>query len=255
MLISFKLKKYISDQFYINKYAKKDWRDQRNKQFLYYLKRLSKLNLFKNGEKVLDVGCGSGELSKLVKESYKMDPTGVEINKVALAQARKKGIKALFADLEKNWPFQNNTFNLVIGVEIIEHLVDPDHFIKESKRVLKNNGTLIITTPNLANWFNRILFLFGYQPFFLEASTEDKTVGLNFTRKLTSNRIPVGHIRCFTKKAMTDLLNLHGFKNVQIIGGTVDCLPKFMEPFDLFMSYFPALSSDMIVVAKLKKIS
>lgn len=116
-------------------------------------------------------------------------------------------------------------------------------------------GTLILTTPNLANWFNRILFLFGYQPFFLEASTVDKTVGLKFTRRLTSNRMPVGYVSCFTKKAIEDLLNLHGFENIKIIGGKVDCLPKFMEPFDSLMSFFPALSSDMIIIAKFKKFS
>jgi ubiquinone/menaquinone biosynthesis C-methylase UbiE len=243
-------KPYISDRFYTQNYAKKIWRDQRHKQSLYYIEKFKRLNVFNKGNSLLDVGCGSGELALLLKEEFGIEPSGVEINKVALEQAKKRGLNAKYADLEKKWPYKNNTFNSVIGVEIIEHMVNPDHFLREAKRVLKQEGKLILTTPNLANWFNRILFLLGYQPFFLEASTVDKTVGISFTRKLTENRIPVGHVRVFTLNAIIDLLKLHGFKNIKVIGGKVDCLPPFMSTIDTLFSYVPSLASDMIVVAK-----
>lgn len=149
VLIFFKMKSYISDKFYLNNYAKAAWRDQRNNQFLYYVNILRKLSLFKQDHRLLDVGCGSGELSQILNEQFKMDVTGVEINKVALDQARKKGLKAVYADLENKWPFKNSEFDLVIGVEIIEHLVDPDHFIQEAKRILKSDGDFNINNSKL----------------------------------------------------------------------------------------------------------
>lgn len=243
-------KSYISDKFYTDNYAKQSWRDQRQSQINYFVKKISKLNVLKKGHKVLDVGCGSGELPPILKKQFGINASGVEINKVAISEARKRGVSVKYADLEMKWPFANHTFDSVIGIEIIEHLTDPDHFLQESKRILNKNGTLILTTPNLANWFNRVIFLFGYQPFFLEASTVDKTVGLSFTRKLTPSRVPVGHIRVFTTKAMFDLLTLHGFKNIQIIGSKVDCLPLPMGIVDRFFSRFSSLSSDMLVIAK-----
>jgi len=105
--------------------------------------------------------------------------------------------------------------------------------LKEAFRVLKTDGYLVITTPNLAAWFNRLIFLFGYQPFFLEPSTKDKTVGLGFTRRLMPNRKPVGHIRCFTLKALKDILVLHGYKIVLVKGNTGYYLPNFMRPLVL----------------------
>lgn len=242
-------KAYISDRFYTDNYAKRSWRDQRHKQISYFLGKISKLNLFRKGDKVLDVGCGSGELPVILEKQFNVNASGVEINKIAIDQARKRGVEVKYADLEMKWPYASNTFDSVMGIEIIEHVTDPDHFLQEAKRILRRGGTLVLTTPNLASWFNRILFLFGYQPFFLEASTIDKTVGISFTRKLTSNRVPVGHVRVFTVKAMIDLLALHGYKNIQIIGGRVDCLPKAMSGIDTLFSFIPSLSSDMLVVA------
>ena len=55
---------------------------------------------------------------------------------------------------------------------MIEHLYNPDHMLEECRRVLKPGGLLIISTPNLQAWYNRILFLFGVQPIFYEVSHE-----------------------------------------------------------------------------------
>ena len=113
----------------------------------------------------------------------------------------------------------------------------------------KKGGLFIITTPNLASWFNRIIFLFGFQPFYTEISIKDKTLGLKFTRGLTKNRETVGHIRVFTLKGLIDLLEYYKFKIVSIKGGSIYYLPSFMKPFDNFFSRFPSLAGDLMVVA------
>jgi SAM-dependent methyltransferase len=59
-------------------------------------------------------------------------------------------------------PFKENAFDLVVAMDIIEHLWSPDDFLVDCKSCLKKDGILVITTPNLACWHNRIFLLLGY---------------------------------------------------------------------------------------------
>jgi len=61
-------------------------------------------------------------------------------------------------------PFENNYFDFVFAGEIIEHLFDSRFFLKEVHRVLKINGYLILSTPNLARIDDRLKFLLGKTP-------------------------------------------------------------------------------------------
>lgn len=243
-------KKTVNQNFYSSNYSNESWRSLLQNEALLLLERIKNLHLFKKGSSVLDVGCGSGDLGGMIKQKFNASVHGTEINDVAIEKAAKQGILVKHADIEEGWPYKDKQFNVVTATEIIEHVVDPDHVLVEAKRVLKKNGYLVITTPNLSAWFNRIIFLFGYHPFFMEASTVDKTVGLKFTRRLTSNREPVGHIRCFTLRALRDILELHGYKIVLIKGNRGYYFPQPMKTVDVLMSYVPSLSANLTVVAK-----
>jgi len=61
-------------------------------------------------------------------------------------------------------PFENNYFDFFFAGEIIEHLFDSRFFLKEIHRVLKINGYLILSTPNLARIDDRLKFLLGKTP-------------------------------------------------------------------------------------------
>lgn len=217
----------------------------------YFLKRINK-DYLNNREKVLDVGCGLGVLGQLIKEKYNSDVFGIDLAESAIKIARKQGVAAKKSDINDRWPYKESFFDVVVCVQVLEHLYNPDFFFEEAKRVLKNNGFLVISTPNLAAWYNRIIFLFGYQPFFTEVSTIDKTLGLGFTRDMTPNREVVGHLRIFTLKALIDMSKMYGFETVDIKGGSVKYLPKYMRPIDKFMERVPSLSSDIILIAKKK---
>lgn len=244
------MKKNQQNIKFYESYYSKEYDFKGDEKYYNYLLSKIDLNLDKP-VKILDVGCGIGALGYfLFKKNPNLKIFGIDISAAGIKTAKKNGVIGKVADIEKKWPFQSKSFDLVFGQEIIEHLVDTDIFIKESSRVLKKDGLLVITTPNLGAWYNRILLLLGFQPFFTEVSTIDKTLGISFTRKLTKVREPLGHLRVFTLRALKDLLKLHKFKPVTVKGGKAFFLPRFIHPFDELMSNFPSLSSDLIVISK-----
>ena len=238
-----------NQDFYKEHYKKRYVRCEKEKQASYLLSSLRGL-YFQRGKKVLDVGCGIGTLGKEIKRRNSPYVYGIDISEVGIKYARSEGIKAKIADIEDKWPFGNDFFDTIVSVQVLEHLINPDHFFMETRRVLKKNGIVIITTPNLAAWFNRIIFLLGYQPFFNEVSMIDKTLGLGFSRRLTTNRNPLGHIHVFTLRALEDILKFHKFRIMEKKGGRVGYFPRYINLLDGLFSKFPSLATDLIIVAK-----
>lgn len=204
---------------------------------------------FSSRKKVLDVACGISTLGL----TFSNNVHGFDFNPEAIAICRKKGMKVKFGDAEKKWDYPNDSFDIVIMSHIIEHVKNPDHLISEAKRVLKKGGIMIVNTPNLAAWFNRGLLPLGYQPFFTEVSTIDKTLGIKFTRRLTSFKHPLGHMRVFTPGALVDIVEMHGFKIIKKSGLEFFILPKPLLFLDRIFSHTFSFASSLIVVAQKKK--
>ena len=94
-------------------------------------------------KKVLDLGCGVGRyLEKFSQTSVGIDQSVANIN-----QCRKRGLTVLKADLNKKLPVKKGEFDLVFASHIIEHIDSPLNFLKESHRVLKKKGTIILGLP------------------------------------------------------------------------------------------------------------
>ena len=135
----------------------------------------------------------------------------------------------------------------------IEHLYNPDNFLSEINRILKKQGHLILSTPNLCAWFNRIIFLFGIQPLFVETSTKSKLIGGGPLKKLKNGKTPVGHLRIFNKDSIIDLLEENEFEIINIKGAIFDSgFPKWLLFFDNLFRIFPSLSSDFVILARKK---
>lgn len=227
----------------------------------FYLKRFEFIHRALQGyvfHKVLDAGCGDGEIGRMLKERMRADVYGIDISKKGVAIARKKGLKPKVADMSKRIPFASNTFDLVISSATIEHVMNPDVFLKEIHRVLRPGGLVLISTPNLSFWLNRLLFLVGLYPLFLEASTEAK-VGYGRFSKFFYGMQLVGHIHVLNLPALKELLQYHKFSIDRIIGNTVDFespKSKFLTTvyrfIDKAMSHFPSLSSDLVILARNK---
>lgn len=103
------------------------------------------------GKRVLDVACGEGYGSKLLKDWGATSVVGVDISAEALQIANSSfsedGITFLNHSAEQ-LPFESDSFDVVVSFETIEHLEHPEVFLSEIARVVKFNGTVILSCPN-----------------------------------------------------------------------------------------------------------
>lgn len=113
-------------------------------------------NQFGYKGKLLDAPAGNGIISKKLKEAG-FEVFAVDINPQLFC------IREIFCgkvDLNKTLPFKNESFNFVLCSNGIEHLENPFLFIRECYRVLKKEGKILITTPNILNLKSRLANLF-----------------------------------------------------------------------------------------------
>ncbi len=215
------------------------------------------LKLGYDPKKVLDIGCGDGFISQSIKNIYpNAEVFGIDISKTAIAIAQNKYpiINFQTANAEEKLPFEDNFFDLVFSGEHIEHIKDTDTYLEEINRVMRKGGVFIITTPNLAYWVNRLLLLFGFQPFSCEASLKRKfplftIFGKNIPDN--SNFPPAGHLRIFTPNNLKMLLEFYGFKSIQMKGSSLLKKPIIRE-IDFFLSMLPSLAHNIILKTEKK---
>ena len=121
--------------------------------------------------RILDVGCGDGfATSVAARRNSAHHFVGLDWSVPSLTQAAARGLTVLRAGLDAPLPVRSASVDVVIMSEVIEHLVDTDSAVEEAHRVLRPGGSLLLSTPNLAAWYNRGLLALGIQPVFSEVS-------------------------------------------------------------------------------------
>jgi SAM-dependent methyltransferase len=100
---------------------------------------------------VLEVGVGEGEVTARVRERYpSATAIGVDLPEPALAtEWRERGIVALFGDIAR-LPFPSGTFDLVLAIEVLEHVPEPAAALAELARV--SRGDLVLSVPREPIW-------------------------------------------------------------------------------------------------------
>ncbi len=116
------------------------------------------------GRKLLDVGLGKGIIAKELKNDFEV--IGMELDEECITIARRKGVKVVMGDITEDWPFRANEFDVVIMAEVIEHITNEKFVMGECTRVLKKDGLLVLSTPNVASLVNRLRLLRGRRPFY-----------------------------------------------------------------------------------------
>ena len=114
------------------------------------------------GRRVLDLGCRYGALTRAYVTGN--DVVGVDVDRDALVEAAKLGIETRWVDVDEPLPFADESFDVVVAGELLEHVRDPDGLVVEARRVLRNGGTFVGSVPNAFRLKNRIRFLLGRKP-------------------------------------------------------------------------------------------
>lgn len=197
---------------------------------------------------ILDIACGRGAMLRLMRDRLPgAHLRGLDISESSAAQAREAGFDVAVGDVQTALPYEPAMFDCVVFGEVIEHLVDPDAALVEIARTLRTGGLLVLTTPNLASWFNRILLLLGIQPIFTETSLHTN-LGRK-TRLLGQWNPTQGHLKIFTLDALKEMLHANGYEIVEIKGAPFPRKTVFAF-LDRTMARLPSLASNFVVIAR-----
>ena len=153
---------------------------------------------FKPTDTVLDVGCGdaSNYQSWLVNQVAHLK--AIDISESGIAQARRIGIDAQIHDLSLRFPYEDNSVDGAVSIEVLEHLYDPKFTVQEIFRVLKPGGLFVGSVPNNGYFRERLKAL---------TRAEMSTSITDF-----SNEWKGAHIRFYSLKSFTRMFEVSGFQ-------------------------------------------
>jgi len=107
--------------------------------------------------RVLDLGAGEGALSqKLVEAGYHVSACDLFPEEFCFPE-----VECLKADLHEPLPYDDNSFDLVLAIEVVEHLESHLSLFQDISRILKSEGVFLFSTPNIMSLKSRMRFLFS----------------------------------------------------------------------------------------------
>jgi len=177
-----------SGEFAENKFSLEKPLDLESTENKFSEKTMSVSGALAENPAVLDIGCATGALlSHLRGRGWRV--TGVEISPSAVYAQKERSLDVKNIPLEEcNFP--SESFDVIHASHLIEHLNDPKSFLLECSRIIKKDGTIFITTPNIAG-FQARLFGSAWRSAIFD------------------------HLYLFSVKTLTKLLKTAGFKKIK----------------------------------------
>jgi SAM-dependent methyltransferase len=159
--------------------------------------------------RVLDVGCGSGSVSQLLREHRRATLVGVEPNPTRAALGRERGLDVRTGFLTADLLATLGSFDAVVFADVLEHLADPAAMLRLVRPALKPGGVVVASMPNMAHWSVRaglLLGRFNYR----ESGIMDAT-----------------HLRWFTYRTVRELFERSGFVVTATGGSAGQWMPEY----------------------------
>lgn len=150
---------------------------------------------------VLEIGCGEGATLALIKrEGYADRTIGVEYYPEAAAKARAFVDEVFEGDVEKlELPLPEHSVDAILCLDVLEHLVHPEHLIQRLHRLLSPGGVLVTSIPNVRHYSVSFPLFFGGRWEYTAAGILDRT-----------------HLRFYTKQSAIRLVESSGLKVVEV---------------------------------------
>lgn len=203
-----------------------------------------------DGRAIVDLGCCRGQLLERFLAYPGVQLSAIEIDPEEADRARSRGTNPLVHyinvfdghTMTAQLPFEDDSVEVMLAGEIIEHIVDTEGFLREIHRSLAPGGAVVLSTPNILWWKHRLEFLFGRYPGVLDHRMR---YGEDF-----------GHVRIFTPAILTGMLSEVGFESVRAVGrrlgsvGTLRLPAPLANALDWLADRLPSLSDDIVAFGR-----
>ena len=162
-------------------------------------------------ECAVDIGGGNGSTVAMLRDHRKVAhaisyDVYVPENGLPGIEYKKGSVERILDD------FSENSVDIALMIEVIEHLFDPDSAVEGVRAIVKQNGVLILTTPNLSSLTNRFMLLLGKLPWNMEISARHSFFGRpRYVAPHLKGKEVVGHIRLFTFDTIVEFLEYYGW--------------------------------------------
>lgn len=187
------------------------------------------LNLVTHGS-VFDIGCGDGLLMEHLKDNG-LQVTGIDISDKAIEICKNRGLECRQGDITDTLPFQDNSFDNILLIDVLEHLFQPQEVLKEAHRVCKEY--VFISVPNFVSLPARLQVMAGDVP--------------------ENNTSRDGHAYWMTLSVARSLLEQAGFRIEELITNTFwETIPVAGFVTDALKKVWPSLFALSFVI-KAKK--
>lgn len=150
--------------------------------------------------KILEIGCSNGNTGALALAMNKCGSyIGVELHETAALNAKGKISQVIIGDIEKiELPFEENSFDVLILSEVLEHLVDPWKILRKLHRYMKPGALIFASSPNVSN-YRIILMLLKGEWNLANDGVMDRT-----------------HLRWFTPSSFAEMFESTGYKVLSV---------------------------------------
>ena len=169
------------------------------------------LRMIPEGARVLDVGCGTGSVSRLVRDVRRARVLGLEPNPERARLAGERGIEVEVGTFDASVVRRHGTFDVVLFADVLEHLEDPSATLRAARAALAPGGRVLASIPNVAHWSVRLALLagrFDYQPTGIMDAT---------------------HLRWFTRASVERLFRESGYAVDELRASAGMFLPAYTE--------------------------